>query len=114
MHYNIFLPNVFRYLRGQDAREHFSHIEKNPLTAIATLLDPRWKTAGFNSKENAQTAKKILVQLAYTARMQKKKAERCTDSKLTETAEGAVALEPDDKQANESDVVNQNVKKVRL
>ena len=50
----------------------------------------------------------------FCLQMQKKKAEGCTDSKLTETAEGAVALEPDDKQANDSDVVNQNVKKVRL
>ena len=59
---------ICRYLKGQDSREYFCDIEINPTTAIATILDPRWKTGAFTEKSNAHTAKENLIQLAYRER----------------------------------------------
>ena len=41
-------------------REHFSNIEINEPFAIATLLDPRYKTRGFSKRENVNIAKDLL------------------------------------------------------
>ena len=48
-----------------DIREHFSNIERNELFAIATLLDPRYKTRGFCKRENVIIVKDLIFAELY-------------------------------------------------
>ena len=48
-------------MEGGDKRAEFQDIEKNPLTAIATLLDPRYKSSGFQNKEKAKQTKDQII-----------------------------------------------------
>lgn len=32
-----------KYFLGKDQRSHFGHVEENPLLAIASIVDPRFK-----------------------------------------------------------------------
>ncbi|KAG0720051.1 hypothetical protein GWK47_006985 [Chionoecetes opilio] len=57
------LNQLDRYLEGGDTRAHFVNVEQNPLMVIATLLDPRYKTAGFQNKEEGQRGKQKLLTL---------------------------------------------------
>ena len=41
-------------------------MEENPLTVVATLLDPRYKTAAFQNKENSQKGKEKLLSLVIS------------------------------------------------
>ncbi|RXG61778.1 Zinc finger BED domain-containing protein 4 [Armadillidium vulgare] len=60
------LNQIHQYLEGGDSRKHFMHIEENPMTTVATLLDPRYKTAGFQNKEMAEKAKGEVLSLMLT------------------------------------------------
>ncbi|KAG0694223.1 Zinc finger BED domain-containing protein 4 [Chionoecetes opilio] len=55
------LNQIDRYLEGGDTRAHFVNVEQNPLMVIATLLDPRYKTAGFQNKEGQRGKQKLLT-----------------------------------------------------
>ena len=59
------LAQMQRYFEGGDIREHFSKIEINKLFAIATLLDPRYKTRSFSKRENIIIAKYLLFAELY-------------------------------------------------
>ena len=52
------LYQMQKYFQGGDSREHFCDIEKNELFAVATLLDPRYKSRGFIQQENVTNGKK--------------------------------------------------------
>ena len=53
-----------RYFRGQDPRVHFVDVEVSEVHAVATLLDPRYKTSGFMDKVKAEEAKVKLTSFA--------------------------------------------------
>ena len=55
------LIQMHRYFQGGDCREHFGNIETNELFAIATLLDPRYKSRGFIQRENVTFARELLI-----------------------------------------------------
>ena len=42
-------------------RKRFENIERNPVYAIATFLDPRYKDIAFQSKECVKLAKHLLI-----------------------------------------------------
>ena len=50
-----------RYFRGEDPRVHFVDVEVSEVHALATLLDPRYKTSGFMVKAKAEVAKEKLA-----------------------------------------------------
>lgn len=56
----------FRYLEDGDSRTHFVNVDQNALTAVATLLDPRYKTAAFQSKGCSRKGKEMLVSLVIS------------------------------------------------
>lgn len=56
------LSEISRYLEGNDTRNNkFRDIELYKITAVATLLDPRYKIAGFTDRDKAQRAKRIIL-----------------------------------------------------
>ena len=56
-----------RYFRGLDPRVHFVDVETSEVHALATLLDPRYKTSGFMDKAKAEEAKGKLASVASTS-----------------------------------------------
>ena len=54
---NEMVVQMNRYFRGQDPRVHFVDVEVSEVHAVATLLDPRYKTSGFMDKVKAEEAK---------------------------------------------------------
>ncbi|KAG0726537.1 Zinc finger BED domain-containing protein 4 [Chionoecetes opilio] len=79
------LNQIDRYLEGGDTRAHFVKMEQNPLMVIATLLDPRYKTAGFQNKEEGQRGKQKLLTLIISELTQ----EVSGTEMVTETADPA-------------------------
>lgn len=57
------IRQIERYFYGGDAREHFPNIELENSYRIATVLDPRFKKAGFLYEKNADIALLELVNL---------------------------------------------------
>ena len=55
---------VFHFF-GEDTSKTFPKIEENENAALATLLDPRYKTAGFSSKPALMSAKTKLLMKVY-------------------------------------------------
>ena len=55
------LIQMHRYFQGGDCRKHFGNIETNGLFAIATHLDPRYKSRGFIQRDNVTLARELLV-----------------------------------------------------
>ena len=50
-----------RYFRGEDPRVHSVDVGVSEVHALATLLDPRYKTSGFMDKAIAEVAKEKLA-----------------------------------------------------
>lgn len=61
---NEMVVQMNRYFRGQDPRVHFIDVEVSEVHAVATLLDPRYKTSGFMDKVKAEEAKVKLTSFA--------------------------------------------------
>ena len=53
-----------RYFRGGDSRQHFRDIESSELYALATILDPRYRTQCFLSADKADFAVEVLKERA--------------------------------------------------
>ena len=80
-------------MSGQDPRSHFPDVEKMQATAVATILDPRYKTVGFSKKEYAQSAKETLVQLVYKERMAAKQRAANSDTETTDSRQNRTNAE---------------------
>ena len=61
---NEMIVQLKRYFRGLDPRVHFVDAETSEVHALATLLDPRYKTSGFMDKAKAEEAKGKLDSVA--------------------------------------------------
>lgn len=57
------ITQIERYFYGADSRKHFSNIELDDVFRISTLLDPRFKKAGFSNLKNSDLAQIELVNL---------------------------------------------------
>lgn len=96
--YENLIRQVERYFYGGDRRDHFPNIELENSYRIATVLDPRFKKAGFLNAKHADLALLELVNLVQL--------------ELQNDASAVVPLEPigrdDDGLENEIDEVSSN------
>ena len=58
------LEETRKYFRGGDSRLHFPDIENTAPFTVATLLDPRYRKAGFSSQNKADAAERKLRELS--------------------------------------------------
>lgn len=101
------IAQIDRYFYGGDRREHFANIEEEDVFRIATLLDPRFKKAGFSLVKNADLAAVELINLVEE--VLREETDSAVDQRLIE---GDSVAEIDD--MNESDdSINLEISKKR-
>ncbi|KAI6648540.1 Zinc finger BED domain-containing protein 4-like [Oopsacas minuta] len=61
---NEMIVQLKRYFRGLDALVHFVDVETSEMHALATILDPRYKTSGFMDKAKAEEVKGKFTSIA--------------------------------------------------
>lgn len=78
------IAQIERYFYGGNSRQHFPNIELEDVFRIATLLDPRFKKAGFSFVKNADLAQIELVNLVEKLLQQEDGASKTLGQALVE------------------------------
>lgn len=89
---------LFKAVLVRNLKERFENAETDPVLSVATLLDPRFKTSGFSTIEQADTAKKTVVS-AYKAM---KASAQAQANRNVQTNSNQSTSKPDSSETNEN------------